>query len=779
MLRNYLLIALRSLKSNPLFSVINIAGLSIGIAATLIILLWVSDEVSYDRFHPEIEEIYRVYEHRVYENTDDRWLYNTPGPLAPILDRGYPGIRRAGRLTPINDRVVLTLDGIKSSDENGYFGDPQALDIFQFDFISGRSSTALNAPGSIVLTKEKAETLFGTENPLGKTLELNTDNLYTITGIIEKPGNTHLDFSFIIPFEENRQKLGQSSVWQDHNCNTYVQLREDAGFSEVQRNIRDVLAERGAKNTSLGLEPLKRSYLYSITGSGKIGNVRLFTLLAVLVLLIGSINFVNLTTARSEKRSKEVALRKATGASRSQLIRQFLGESFALTFVAMLLSLGFILLFLPIFNNIAGKSISLSSTGFFLVIVLVIVTLATALFSGLYPAVILSSFKPVNALRGQRSSSSGSVPFRTVLTVFQFVLATGLMAGTLIINRQQKYMSDKNLGFQKENIAVLELNQEGRKNYALFKKEVQKLPGVDHVTMTNGLPDQVRSSTNGVQWVGKNENENKIFYLFNAGHDFSDVFRIELAEGRVWDPVIKSDSMALILNEKAALEMGLENPTQEVVTLWGEKHRVIGVVRDFNFQDLSQEVKPLLILMSVVWQDHICIRLKSDLLANTIKGIEDVWGDIYPGQTFNLSFFEAEFDNVYNSEKRMRKVFSAFSLLALIISSLGLFGLATFMAEYRFREIAIRKVLGASEDGLVGKMVWSFIKWVIIANVCGSLIALFVMNQWLLNYAYRISMTVDIFLITSAAVMGIALITVFMQSLRASRKNPLKILSTA
>jgi len=778
MLRNYLLTALRSLKKNPLFSIINIAGLSIGMSATIIILLWVADEMRYDRFYKNIDEIYRVYEHRVYKDSDDRFMYNTPGPLAPVLDNRYSGVRRAARLTPVNDRVVITLDGVDSYDNKGFFGDQKALDIFEFDFIYGNPSSALDDPASIILTKEKSEILFGDQNPIGKTLELNAGNLFTVTGIIDRPGNTHLDFNFIIPFEVNRQKLGQSSVWQDHNCNTYVQLREESDHKAVQEQIENILVERGAENIRLGLEPLKRSYLYSITGSGKIANVRLFTLIAVLVLLIACINFINLTTARAEKRSREVALRKVAGASRPQLIRQFLGESFAVTIIALVLSVLIIILILPVFNDIAGKSISLVYATFFLSVLLLSVAIITGLLSGLYPALILSSFKPVIALKGKKATKNGSVTLRTVLTVVQFILATGLIVATLIINRQQKYMSNKNLGFKKDNIAVLSLGREGRMRYGLFKDEIMRLPGVENVTMTNGLPNSVRSSTNGVSWPGKGVNENKIFYLFNAGHDFSDVFNIELAEGRTWKPDLVADSMKLIINQTAAREMSLDNPTEEIITLWGDNYEVIGVVRDFNFQDLSQEVKPLLILMSVVWQNNICISLKPDLIASTVKEIENKWNDIYPEQLFDLSFFDTEFDNVYNSETRMRKLFSIFSLLALIISSLGLFGLATFMAEYRFREIAIRKVLGASEDGLVWKMVWGFIKWVLVANITGSLIALLVMRYWLNSYAYKIRITIDIFLISSFVAIIIAFITVLTQSLRASRKNPVEVLAS-
>jgi ABC-type antimicrobial peptide transport system permease subunit len=774
MIKNYLTIALRSLKRNAGFTLINIVGLASGLAVAILVLLWVFDETSFDRFHKNLDEIYRVYEHQTYSGTDGRNVYYTPGPLAKEIREKFPNIKRVARLTPISRRVFFIHNEEITYDNDGYFGDQDALDIFTFDFIYGSSINALTDPNSIILTKEKAESLFGNQNPVGESLLINSKFTYTVRGVINKPRNTHLNFSFIIPFDVNREKYGQSSVWSDMNCFTYIEIDKTYNYLEIENQLANVTVEHGIKNTSLHLEPLKRSYLFGITGMGAIKNVRIFSAVAILVLIIACINFINLSTAWSARRAKEVCLRKVAGCNRLQLIGQFLGESVLLSFISLIIAVGLVLLLLPSFNYISGKSFTIHDVSPIILLYILLITLSTGIVSGSYPAFFLSSFNPIRVIKGK--SSEGSKVFRTVLVIFQFTLSVVLIISTLIVNRQLEYMINKNLGFQKDNIVVLGLNAGGRNKFAVLKDELIKLSGVEQVTMSSGLPNQIGTSTDGVTWVGKDVNDNTSFHLISVFEGFIDVFGMELTAGRAWNSRFASDSAAVIINEEAAKTISAKNPVGQFIQLWGVNYEIIGVIKNFNFDNLKQEVKPLLMFTSIPWQNNVCIKLNPDKKSHIMKEIEGIWGKVYPGQPFRYSFFDQEFENIYLSEMRMMKLFTLFSFLTILISCLGLFGLATFMAEQKSREIAIRKTLGATEFTIVQQMVWEFIKWVLIANLTGWFLAFYAMDKWLRSYAYRITIKPDVFITAGLISIIIAFLTVSYKVFRASRTNPAKAL---
>ncbi len=776
MLKNYLVVAFRSLKRNVGFSLINIIGLATGMAATILILFWVTDEVNYDRFHENINEIYRVYEHQTYSGTDDLLVYNTPGPLAPELKAKFANIKRVARFTPVWRRIEISINEDKWYDSDGYFADQEALDIFSFPFIYGTPDNALAQPNSIILNHEEAKKYFGDENPVGRSLTFNKSIEYTVTGVVERPKNTHLQFSFIVPFEVNIEKLwpGMNLAWTNNSFFTYVQIDNNQDYKEVETQIKTVVAENGQANVSLYLEPLSKSYLHNIWGTGSITNVRIFSVIALLVLLIACINFMNLTTARSSQRAKEVGLRKVSGGNRSQLIGQFLGESILLTIIAMLVAIGLVLLFLPGFNDLSGKDISFSSASTFMIGVILLVTFITGLVSGSYPAFFLSSFRPIKVLKGE--FSKGSKTFRKVLVIFQFTLSVALIVSTMLVSKQLNYMINKNLGFQKDNIVMVNFSEGGREKYDMVKDELSKLPGVEAVTCSNALPNQIGNSTSGVSWEGANPEENALFSNIIVHYDFIEVFGMKLAEGRSWDKQFASDSMAMIVNEEAVRVMGLDNPVGQVVTAWGYNFEIIGVVSNFNFQSLKSKVEPLLMFMTVPWQNTVSIRLNPNSIATTMKDVESVWSEVYPDDMFRYRFFDQEFDKMYRAEMRMVKLFSYFSFLAILISCLGLFGLATFMAEQRYREIGIRKTMGASSLTIVGLMVWEFVKWVLVANLAGWILAFYAMEYWLSNYAYRIDIEPSFFLIAGGLSVTVAILTVSFQAWKASQANPVQAL---
>lgn len=773
MIKNYLIIAFRSLRRNLGFSLINIIGLSTGMAATLLILFWVNDEINYDRFHINIDEIYRVWEYQTYSGTDDLLVYNTPGPLAPELKAQFPNIKKVTRFTPVWRRIEVSKGEKKWYDTQGYFADQDAIDIFTLPFVYGESESALTDPNSIILNIEEAKKYFGDENPVGQSLTFNGNLEFNVTGVVEWPRNTHLKFSYIIPFEGNIERLwpGMNPGWHSNSFFTYVQIDKDQDYKELETQISSVVSSNGQDNVTLHLEPLSRSYLHNIWGTGSISNVRIFSAIAILVLLIACINFMNLTTARSSQRAKEVGLRKVSGGNRSQLISQFLGESILLTIISMLIAVGLVFLFLPGFNDISGKQISFSSFSPYMILSIVIVTVITGLISGSYPAFFLSSFRPIKVLKGE--FSKGSKTFRTVLVVFQFTLSVALIVSTLLVDKQLNYMVNKNLGFQKENIVMVSFSEGGREKFDLVKAELLDIPGVEAVTCANAAPNQIGNSTSGISWEGADPEENALFSTIIVHYDFLEVYGMKLSKGRSWNSELASDSMAMIVNEEAIKVMGFDDPIGQVVNAWGYNFEIIGVVSNFNFQSLKRKVEPLLMFMAVPWQNTVSIRLSPANIATTMEEVEKAWGEVYPSDMFQYRFFDQEFDSMYRAEMRMMKLFSYFSFLAILISCLGLFGLATFMAEQRFKEIGIRKTLGASPLKIVGLMVWEFVKWVLIANLSGWILAFYAMESWLKNYAYRIDINPSFFIIAGIVSVFIAVLTVSYQAYKASLANPI------
>ncbi len=772
MLKNYFLVAFRSLKRNIGFSLINIIGLATGMAATILILFWVTDEVNFDRFHKNINEIYRVYEHQEYSGTDDLLVYNTPAPLASELRQKFPNIKLVARFTPVWTRVELSREEQVWFDGEGYFADKDALEIFTFPFVYGSPSEALNHPNSIVLTLESAKKYFGNENPIGQSITMNKNVEYNVTGVIDRPKNTHLQFSYIIPFEGNIERLWQgiNIDWASNSFFTYMQIDKSQDYKEVESQISNLVAENGQENVTLYLEPLTRSYLYNIWGTGSITNVRIFSVIAILVLLIACINFMNLTTARSAQRAKEVGLRKVSGGNKLQLVSQFLGESVLLTTVSLVVAVILVILLIPGFNDISGKAISFASLSWPMVGGILVVALITGILSGSYPAFFLSSFIPIKVLKGELSK--GSKSFRTILVVFQFTLSVALIISTIVVSRQLDYMMNKNLGFQKDNIVCIGFSEGGREKYDLIKGELIKLPGVEAVTCSNALPNMIGSSTSTVSWEGKDPEETALFTNIIVHYDFIDVFGMNMIEGRAWDTKFASDSMALIINEEAVKVMGFDNPVGQNVNLWGYDFKVIGVVENFNFQSLKNKVEPLIMFLTAPMQNLVSIRLNPENIVTTMESIEKVWKDVYSTDMFASMFFDQQFDKMYRAEMRMVKLFSYFSFLAILISCLGLFGLATFMAEQRFREIGIRKTLGASEFRIISIMVWYFLKWLLVANAVGWVLAFYAMEYWLGNYAYRIGIKPSFFLIAGGLSVIVAILTVSYQAWKASRANP-------
>jgi putative ABC transport system permease protein len=771
MIANYFRIAVRNFLRQWTFSLLNIAGLAVGITTSILIFLWVADEWNYDKFHKSLPELYRVYETQQYVGQDPLLVYNTPGPLAPALSESFPEIKRTARFSPVWFPLILKNDDQVYHESNGYFADPEALEMFTFEFLSGDGTNLLDSPDNIIITRALAQKYFGSDNPVGKSIIINSDFAYNITAVVEKPVNSHFNFDFIFSFETNVQRYWgpNGNSWGSNSFFTYVQIERGTDYIATEEKIKDFIRDH-QEQTTLHLEPLSDSYLYNIWGTGAIHNVRIFSAVALIVLLIACINFMNLSTARSTRRAREVGLRKVIGGTRTQIAAQFLGESVMYAVIALILALVMTELLMPGFNSLAGKDLSLHTLTFPLMAGMIVITIFTGVVSGSYPAVFLSSFKPVQVLKGKQKA--GSKSFRRALVVFQFALSVTLIISTLVIKKQMNYVQNMDPGFQKEHIVSLFISSSSRDKRELLKQEFSLLPGVVNVTSSNNSPAQIGSSTYGINWEGKDPEERVLFNFLHADFDFTETFGIEMAAGRSFSREYASDSAAYIVNEEAARFIGGDDIIGKPFNMWGNDGTIIGVVKDFHFHNLKHRINPLVIRLSPEDALAIHLRLNSDSVVPAMEEIKQTWDRICQDDPVNYQFLDQQFDRMYRAEQRMSKLFVWFSALAVIVSCLGLFGLASYMAEQKTREIGVRKVFGAGIWQILLLMVNEFTRWVLIAILIGSPVAWFLMNRWLENFVYRADQGILIFLFTALVTFVIAIFTVSFQAARAALSNP-------
>ncbi len=771
MLRNYIKIALRNFIRQWSFSLLNISGLAVGMAASILILIWVVDEWNFDRFHHNLPELYRVYEKQEYAGQDPLLVYNTPGPLAPALQENFPEFKNISRFSPVWQQLVFSRGDKLFHEREGYFADREVFEMFTFEFVAGNAGNALNDPGDMVITTGLAEKYFGNEDPLGQTITVNNDYEFTVTAVIANPSNTHFNYSFIITFGTNAERFwGQTAnSWNSNSFFTYVQIHAGGDYRETESKITEFIRDHQPQ-TSLHLEPLHESYLYNIWGTGSIHSIRIFTIVALIVLLIACINFMNLSTARSLRRAKEVGLRKVVGGTRTQIASQLFGESVLFSVFALLLSVVLVELLMPWFNYLTGKDLSASILSIPMIAGLILIAMITGFVSGSYPALFLSSFKPVDVLKGSRRT--GSKSFRRALVVFQFSLSVALIISTLIIGKQMDFVRNKHLGFQKENIVTLYTSANTRAHRNVLMHELAAIPGVMNITASNDLPSRIGNSTYGISWEGSDPDERALFNFLHVDFDFIETFGMEMASGRSFSSEYASDSLAYLINEEAASFIGGDEVLGKSFNMWGREGTIIGVVRNFHFQDLKQMINPLVIRISPPEATHIHLRLHPETILSTMEEVESTWANICRDEPVNYQFFDQQFDRMYRTEQRTGKLFAWFSVLALVISCLGLFGLASYMAEQKTREIGVRKVFGAGTFRIMGLMVKEFIKWVLVAIFIGMPVAWFLMDRWLDNFVFRTGQGVHPYAMAAIAAICIALITVTYQAVRAALSNP-------
>ncbi len=778
MLKNYLKIALRNIKRHKGYSLINIVGLAIGMACCILILLWVQDELSFDRFHENADDIYRVLQDINFTDHSTTWTI-TQGPLGPSLKEDFPEIIDATRITDRGFR--LTYDD-KSYDERVGMADGSILKMFTFPLVKGDPVTALSDPLSIVLTEVMAAKYFGDEDPIGKTIKADNKWDFQVTGVMKNvPRNSHLQFDFLIPFIFGRELNYTVDHWGNSSFRTYVQLPKGVPAQDVIQKISGYLFEKPTieKDARLNLQPLTRIHLYSNyeydSAHGDITYVMLFSIIAFFILLIACVNFMNLATARSANRAKEIGMRKVAGAHKADIIRQFYGESILLAFIALLLATILVWLLLPAFNNLAAKELSLDISGNLSILLgLLCIAMMTGIISGSYPAFFLSTFQPVMALKRFRLSGSKGSVFRKTLVVFQFSLTILLIICTIGVYNQLDYMRNRKLGYDKEHMIYFGMRGDIREKFETVKNELLQNPNILGVTASSNVPTYGYYFSNSLwRWEGQNPDEEILMRGVLIDLDYFKTFGMEIAEGRSFSKEFPTDTTeAIMVNEEAVKVMGMESPIGKRLSLQDRNLKIIGVVKNYHFRPLRQEIEPLILLYYPSYCRVLFARLKSDEIPQTIGYIEDVWKRFAPGLPFNYNFLDEALDRLYRSEQRIGTLFRYFSILAILISCLGLLGLASFMAEQRTKEIGIRKVLGATVSNIVRLLSKEFTKWVIVANLFAWPVAYFALNKWLQTYAYKTNIALLSFILSGALALLIALVTVSYQSIKAALANP-------
>jgi len=780
MFRNYLKITFRNIQRHKGYSLINISGLAVGITCAVLILLWVQDELSYDRFHKNAEHLFRI-ETDITMSDGTFHTLETPFPAAPVFKDEIPEIADITRYR--NTPAMLIRYKDKVFNQNGISAvDPAFFQIFSFPVIKGDINTALDDTYSIIITEEMAEKYFGEEEPLGKVLSVNNTYEFKVTGVIQNiPTNSSLQFRMIVPFEYLKI-LGWFQTWGTSYISTFVQLHKNSDINSVIEKMTQIYTERsGYSNTDYILNPLTRIRLFSQFGAsqsmGAIQYVYIFALIALFVLLVACINFMNLSTARSVKRSREIGLRKVVGAFKINIIRQFLGESVFSTFLALIPALIIIALFLPTFNTLSGKEISLYVfKNWWFIGSLLGITVFTGIVSGSYPALFLSSFQAVKVLKGTLSSGKKGVLLRKFLVIIQFAVTLTLIIGTVIVYNQLNFIKNKDLGYNKNQLLYISAKDEIKQKYSTFKNALMNHPGFV-VSGSVGLPTQFSNKTGGINWEGMDPEQRMLTDFNFVDFDFVETLQIEMADGRTFSKEFSTDATeAFLINEEFVKLMGVQsaiglNFSFPFPNEPRRNGKIVGVMKNFHFRSLRETINPLVILIKPEDIQDIFIRVSSENFTSSIEFLESTWARIFPDYPLEYSFLDEAFENMYQAEEKMSNILKYFTLVAIFIACLGLFGLASFIAEQRTKEIGIRKVLGASVFGIVRMLSREFTKWVLIANLVSWPIAWFTLNKWLQNFAYKTDINIWIFILSGFLALVIALLTVSFQTLKAARAN--------
>jgi ABC-type antimicrobial peptide transport system permease subunit len=788
MLKNYFKIALRNLWKNKGFSLINILGLALGITCSILILLWVKDERSVDAFHKNSDQLYNIYETQFYDGKIEAGR-STPGVMSEEVKKIFPEVQYASGFASDEENTFQA--GDKIIKKTGNYAGADFFKMYSYPLLQGTAQSALNSTVSIAISKKMAEDFFNDpQSAIGKTIRFNNFKDFKVTAIFDNlPENSSVKFDYLINWDAFLELNEWAKDWGNNGTQTHVMLRAGANSKAFNNKIKHFLdtynnqQEEGVR-VELGIQPFDEMYLHSnfvngvLTG-GRIEYVNLFSIVAVIILLIACINFMNLTTARAIKRAKEIGIRKVAGAGKQTLVLQFIGEAIFITFFATIIALLLVILLLPVFNSLTGKQIELPAKEFIFWACLTGLVLITGFISGSYPALFLSSFKPINVLKGGLKFSNGALFFRKGLVVFQFILSILLILGTIVVSKQVNYIRTINLGYDRKNLVYIPLEGDLPGKYNVFKDQAFKVPGVTLITRMSQSPTLMQSSTGGVDWVGKDPKVNIEFTQASVGYDFIKTMDGKILQGRDFSKDFATDSVGYILNEEALKRIGYKDPVGKPLTFWQRKGTIIGVMQNFHFNSLHEPVQPMILRYGEDESYGVALlRIEAGKTKDALAGLENIYKELNPEFPFTYQFSDEEYNKLYKSEQVVSSLANYFAFLAIFISCLGLLGLAMFTSQQRTKEIGIRKVLGASVSSIFSLLSKDFLFLVLIAFIIASPLAWYAMSKWLQDYAYRIDISWWMFLVAGAVAIIIALFTVSFQAIKAAIANPVKNLRT-
>lgn len=784
MIRNCIKTSIRALLKQRGFTAINIVGLTLGLTCSILIFLWIGDEMKFDRVHKDGDRIYKMmFKTKYPDGTYDTWG-SAPQPLEEVLETEYPEIEHAVQISRNKDRLLtFNEENIKKT---GIFASEDMFLVFDMSFIAGNKNNALKEKNSIVITEELAEIWFGSQwqqhDVLGKSILIENNDLLMITGIVSKPNMySSIQFDYVIPLELDVAKHPSHHQWDRYSNKMFVKLREGAILNELEKKIEGVVKEHSGyeddEATYAFMYPIEKQYLYGkfengTNVGGRIEYIQIFGVVSVFVLVLACINFMNLATARSFKRSREVGIRKVVGAGRGSLIVQFISESILVTFISLLLALMLTMLLLPTFNLMTGKALTIDFGNSMYWMYGIAFLLMTGLLAGFYPAFIISKFKPAKVLKGSFKSNQRTGLLRKSLVVFQFFLSIFMIAGTLIVHYQVDFIMNRNLGIEKEHMLIYNLNQESQAHYQAIKNDLLQLSEIVNVTTCDQSPMNIGRSVTGMEWEGKKEGEIIEFNHMMVSFDFVETLGIDLIEGRDFSTDYISDSNAYLINEAAMEAMGFQHPLNLKLNGFGEQDgKIIGLFKNFHGASVYDPIKPLLVVLDS-YPNQLYIRTATSKTREAIEQLQKLDKKYASSYPFEYKFMNEQYDKLFTSEIFMSKLSNFFALLAIVISCLGLIGLASLNIANRVKEIGIRKVMGVSVSGILRLITKEYLRLILLAFVISIPVINYFITDWLSKFEYKIDLHWWLYPISGILVLLVAILSVSWQSFKAAITNP-------
>ncbi|HVU53625.1 MAG TPA: ABC transporter permease [Puia sp.] len=792
MFRHYFKTALRTMQRNKLFTGLNIFGLATGLACSILIFLWVKDELSYDKFNTHAERIFRL-----SARVKDVETVTVPPAFTAAMKDEIPGIKNTARLVSL--ARVITVGTKKFDEAHMYYADSNFLQIFDYPLLRGSRPNVLSAPNTVVLTEATAIKYFGSaDQAMGKSIYIDNDikgSTLQVTGILKNiPANSHLQFNLLLPIQNWDKQIVDPQPWRYFDSYVYFQLADEIQPTRaLQQKLEqqlNTIRNNATKGTPavpaiISVQPLADIHLYShfrndVDGQGNAQYVRIFTLVALFIIFIACINFMNLATALSGARAKEVGLRKTIGALRRQLIFQFIGESILLAFLSLCLALVFVRLALPFFNTLASKSISLDLLDIRLIGQVLVITLLVGLLAGSYPAFYISTFNVIRVLKGTRAPQGKTSFLRNGLVVVQFSISVALIVSTIVIYNQLHYLHNRDIGFNKENLLYIPMPEVGdlRNNADALKSALDQSPQIGNYSIVSDLPTDLNTQA-PLTWRNMEKGSLVICQRLNVDESFARTFDIHMASGRFYSKEFKENDSEYVINETAARAMQMDPATAigKMITVRGQEGVIIGVAKDFNFRPVFQPIEPL-VIRHRAQGDYLVIRTAPSAMQKTLASAKACFQKVYGNNPFSYGFVDQDLDHLYSAETRMGSIFNIFSILSIAISCLGLFGLATFSTQRRAKEIGVRKVLGASETGIVLLLTKEFLQLVALSLLIAFPIAWYAMHRWLEGFVYRIDIDAWVFITAGVAALSIASLTVGYQTIRTALASPVNALKS-